>query len=430
MAAFAVATPGHKERAHSRIGPSAAHRWIPCPASIIRSQNRPNSSNFFAQEGTAAHELCEHVMSKSVDPRAFLGGIINLKPDARLRVAKRHQTNEVPDGWDVWEITEEMVEAVELYRDTFLPFIRMGYIASWECRLDMRHIHPDLFGTGDALLYNPKTRHLIVGDFKYGSGVLVEVKDNEQLLTYGVGALAVHGSDHVSRVTLIIVQPRMDHADGPVRSQEVSIERLLEFQDYLRKRAALTDDEEAEVCAGHWCIFCPVAGFCREYRDYVFNRICLFDYSGEYGMLVSERQMPALKDLSPDELGEIVVEAKIIERWIKRVLEYAHERALGGSIPTGSKLVKGRAYRRFTDPEDAMNTLSWMYDEETYMQPPTMKSPAQIEGVIGKKALAQIFGPDDIKAETNKLVLAPLDDPRPAVTVQRGEAFGAVEDED
>lgn len=425
VSASAVAV-AHKSRAHSIIGPSAAHRWIPCPASVGRSQNRRDGGNMFAMEGTAGHELVEFVMRNGVNPYDFVGGIIDLRDDALRRVSPKGRNDVEFDDWFVWPITEEMAWSAVIYRDAYRAIVEPGDIVEYETRLDMREIHTELFGTGDGLIYKRKKRTLYILDFKYGSGVLVEVKDNEQLLTYGVGAVLRFGWQNVDRVVLVIIQPRMDHRDGPVRTHEVSIDELRAFAEHLRERAAKTHADDAEVCAGHQCRFCPVAGYCPEFKDWIYETIGLpVVRKKKRGPLL----LPALKDLDEDDLGRILEDAKLIEAWVKQVRSYAHERALNGHIPTGQKLVPGRAYRHFIDSEDAEEFLSALFDEEDFKTSPELRSVAQIEERVGKKLFKKLFPPEAISQTSTKVVLAPMSDPREAITIQRGECFGAVDED-
>jgi hypothetical protein len=90
----------------------------------------------------------------------------------------------------------------------------------------------DLFGTSRCAAC-PQSKHkkllITVCDFKYGKNVAVEVEQNPQLIYYGLGAifremkaqkkkdLVKFIQDNNVHVRLMIVQPRAEHEDGPVR---------------------------------------------------------------------------------------------------------------------------------------------------------------------------------------------------------------------
>lgn len=416
----------HAGRKHSRIGPSAAHRWLECPASVQRSEGVGNESTVFAQEGSAAHTLAEHVMVTRVDPWTLLGGVVDLQANGADAVRAPGTFNIAPDDWHVFEITEEMIEAVELYRDTLLPLIEEGDVHEYECRLDMRHVHPDLFGTGDALIYKPQDKHLIVGDFKYGRGVAVDVTDNEQLLTYGVGALARFGVENVDMLTLIIIQPRSYHVHGPVRRQALSVIDLMLFESHLGERAALTDDPNAPAVAGPHCRFCPVAWGCKDLRRYIFEKIGIGKRAMKH---LTDQDMPDVRNMSLDDIGAVLRESTIIEAWLKRVAQHGHNLAVNGQIPTGMKLVDKRAYRKFTDAAAVESTLAALgYDDTDYLTEPKLRTPKQIETAIGKKEFTNLLG-HLVKKDPSGVVLVPIEDHRSSVKLDKSDSFGAVEDE-
>ncbi len=48
--------------AHARLSPSAAERWMTCPGSVKLSEAIQDRESQYAAEGTAAHELAEHIL--------------------------------------------------------------------------------------------------------------------------------------------------------------------------------------------------------------------------------------------------------------------------------------------------------------------------------------------------------------------------------
>ena len=259
---------------------------------------------------------------------------------------------------------------------------------------------------------------MIVGDFKYGRGIAVDVDDNEQLLSYAVGALRRY-QGQVDKLTLIVIQPRAFHRHGPVRKQETDIVDLLFFEEFLRQRAALTDDPNAPLLAGDHCRFCPIAHACPELRGLVFKIIKATD----------TMRLPDIHKLSQDELGEIAQNVTMIESFIKRVMEHAHREALDGRVPTGMKLVAKRAYRKWKDRGNVECTLDLLgYTEDQYHAEPKMMSVAMVEKLMGKKTFAKDMQGLWVQ-ESNGVVLALEDDAREVVKLDKTDAFGVVDDE-
>ena len=426
----------HASRAHSKLGPSAASRWMVCSGSVGMSEGQENKSTVFALEGTAAHEFNEYIISNGYDPRDFLGGAVDLEPqEGQPAFLKEGHPYEI-DRERFFAIDEEMIEGCQMTLDVIEQhYSRVdGDLLMLETRLDMSFIHPKLFGTGDILIYKRKARKLIVLDYKYGSGHVVEVNDNPQVWTYGVGALKLFEHEGVDSVEFVIIQPRAFHRNGPVRSQEIDVIDLMIFEGVLAERAAATDDEDAPLVAGEHCKFCPAAWGCDTLRAFVLETIGL---KLKKNRELTEKDLPRITDMSPARLGRIVREVRILEGWLKRVMQHAHNEALEGRVPDGTKLVDKRAYRKFTASEDEIVALLDLegLDEEAYMKEPKMLTLAQLEKVLGKKRFHALFGAEDDphkmwKKESSGYVLADEDDAREAVKLDKSDNFDAVEDED
>jgi len=101
--------------------------------------------------------------------------------------------SDAADGEFRFLVDEEMVESVQMYLDHVRSRVKKGKgTLDVEQKLDMTHLHPDIWGTGDATYYDARDQWLFVDDLKYGKGVSVDIEDNPQLMLYGAGAV-----DHV-----------------------------------------------------------------------------------------------------------------------------------------------------------------------------------------------------------------------------------------
>lgn len=394
-----MAPAGHADRAHARLSASGSKRWMECPGSVRLSDGIPNKSSAFADEGTAAHELAEMSLRRE-GPQSFLGR--KLGPSETV-------------------VDEEMLDNVQVYLDAVWGEWQDGDQLFIEQKFTrIAELHPDLGGTGDAVIYRPSTGELFVFDLKYGRGVAVEVEHNPQLLTYGLGAAYELMDRGISVVHLIVVQPRKPHPDGPVRRWSLDAMSLMDWTADLITAAKRTADPDAPLSAGEHCRFCPAAGFCPALRDRAMD-LARVEFVAEAGAY-STPGRPAEMDSS--ELGDILRAADVIEIWLKAVQTYAHAEANAGRPPTGFKLVRGTSRRAWKD-EAAARTFLDVYgmDEADMLTTPTLKSPAQIEGVIGKKNAKDIA--DLITKPPGKVILAGTDDPRDAVMVDPASEFTA-----
>lgn len=396
----------HAVRAHAKLSPSSSHRWMECPGSIRLSAGIEEKSSVFADEGTAAHTLAELCLQGNQDAVDFLGGHVN------IRNGKVHRA--AGEGEGIFAIDDEMVDAVQTYLDTVRSTIEADDEVEYEARLDLRHIPGMEFGTGDCVIYKPAKRRLVVIDLKYGKGVPVEAEDNPQTRTYALGAARRFHNRGLDWVESVIVQPRCPHPDGAVRREVIDVLDLVQFRVEIAAAAARTKEADAPLNPGDWCKFCPAAAICPALRARV-------KATAEMEFMDTP---PAVDSMSLEAMAGVLREAGVIKDWVKRVEEHAHQLARDGTPPTGFKLVWGRATRRWKDEDAARKYLSAVADmtDDQIFADPKMRSPAQVEKILGAKRKAEIA--DLVTSKASKTNLVPLDDPRPAAKVDAEEEFG------
>jgi hypothetical protein len=254
-------------------------------------------------------------------------------------------------------------------------------------------------GTADAVIYFTEEKLLEVIDLKGGRGVVVEVVDNKQLRTYALGAMLANPGLKVERVMSTIVQPRAGHKDGRIRSETFHVMDLVEWMMDLR--AAMTRSAQAcadyekitgdisreawgelHLKAGGHCTFCPAAGFCPALEKKALDAASVwFDDSGKPQM----SNTPA--DLSPEKLAVVLEAADMIEQYLNACRRLAHTLAEGGTEIPGFMLVDRIGRRRWAVEEaDLTKKLAdeaGLTEDELYV--PKLRSPAQLEKVLGKK---------------------------------------------
>lgn len=414
-------------RAHATLSPSGASRWIACPGSVLMESHVPDQSGDAANEGTAAHELAAWCLSDaSRQPGDMLGRVIDI-------TGTDHFTRFLEDGsphkgdTNRWPVTEEMVEAV----GEFVEYVRgLGGELSIEQRLDITHVHPDIWGTGDALVLAGDTLHVI--DLKYGRGVVVEAENNSQLALYGSGAMQRYHNRVVKHVQMTIVQPRAPHDDGSIRSwapsgadfhaKVTSLAEAARDVDAARTNlSAMKHDEwlAAYVTAGDHCRFCKVGGTCPVRAEQAQR-----DAAAEFGPV--DDPMAALVKLSPEKIGDLLTKARGVQHWIKAVEEHANAEALAGRMPTGFKLVAKRATRKWTDEEAviaAAPVLTDLTSGDLFEQ--KLLSPAQLEKKLPKADRERLAA--FVTKASSGVNLVPEDDARPAIRPDATAEFSAIE---
>lgn len=408
----------HTERAHAKLSPSASHRWMECPGSIRLSEGIAESSSVFADEGTAAHELCAHCLNTVFDPARFLNYVVDIRAKS---ASTRFLMPGTPVDHDIGRflVDEEMVESVDLYVNYVRGLIEPGDEFEVEYRFDLQHVADGMFGTGDAVIYKEKSAHLYVADFKYGRGVAVEPDENPQLLAYGLGAIKRHGNRPLTAITLAIVQPRAAHAKGSIREWTSDAMGLLDFEHQLREAALATEAPDAPLKAGDHCRFCPAAGLCPALRAKT-NDIATAGFTDDE---------PAEK-ISGQQVAEALAEVDLLDIRGKRVRQLAHDMATSGHVVPGWKLVAKRATRKWRDEKAAADQLMMIHEiprSSIYIE--EMISPAKCESLMpGKNKDARAAALSAmVTKQSSGAVLVPADDKRPAISTSDGSEFEAME---
>jgi hypothetical protein len=437
----------HTDRAHATLAPSAAHRWMVCPGSIVLEQGFPNTTSVYAAEGTAAHELASWCLANDEQPEDHLGLWIDIKatdgnPFVDLSLDD-DDTEREPNRY--FEINDDMVMAVTVYTDFVGELCRQSddYELSVEQRLDGTYLHPDIFGTGDMTGYSEKLRHLDVVDYKHGKGKNVAVEDNPQLFLYGALTAARFHNRPLETITLHIVQPRS--GGKAVKSKKYDLFDIFEFEDVVKTAAGHVDDateqladkdasgawESVFLTAGEHCGFCKAQATCPAARANAFEAA-----QAEFDDMDNEMSLPDFVKFNPDQLADTLAKADQLLAWIKAVQVHAHEQACANNMPTGYKLVAKRANRKWRSELEAKIALAEAgVKTDDMFEPPKMKGPAKIEKIMKKKPFETWLekntndeGESPIVKISSGTNLVPVDDPRPAVKMDGSSEFGSADE--
>lgn len=378
-----------EKKVHATLGASKASRWMACPGSVRleRGVSAPPESDF-AAEGTCAHfvaELC--LTGKTTTPWDYVG-------------KEFHGV----------EVTEDMAEHVAV----FVDYCRsLPYTQRWiEREFNLSALNPPepMFGTADFVRYDAASSTLEVVDLKYGRGVIVDAMENKQLMYYGLGVLLDLGVS-VDKVKLTIVQPRAEHGDGYIRSDEQDVLDIVGFAGELLQMAAETQRPDAKLAVGTHCRWCNAAGLCPEKAQQAQN-VAMTEFS-----VMPEVTPPDPALLSDEAFNDVLSKIHLLEGFARAVWAHAEAKLHRGEPVPGWKLVQKRANRKWVDDTTVLNYFLQHpsgFTADDVCKPPTLKSPAQMEKVqgIGKNGI-----PDElITKESSGLTVVPVSDKRPAFT--------------
>lgn len=318
---------GHADRAHATFSPSGSPRWLVCAGSVAACAGLPDESGANAAEGTAAHELGDICLKSGSNAADHLG-----------RTCNGHV------------VDETMAAAVQIYLDAVRAELAAhpGAILAVEQRADLTWLHPELWGSYDAMVLVPFA-HAVVFDFKYGRHT-VEVVGNTQLGLYALDPW--HRAD-VQRVDAVIVQPRAPHEDGPIRRATWTDEALSAFAERIRQATAAADAPDAPRAAGDHCRFCRAKATCSALHRHAIT-VAQVEFSPAEPV-PAKLSPPDPQTLTPEQLTLVLQHGAVIRDWLDAVRSHARSvLKAGGTIP-GYKLVAGD--RQWTNPDAAAAKL-------------------------------------------------------------------------
>lgn len=371
--------------AHSKLSASANVRWMNCAGSVKLSELfPPQKAGDAAEEGTAAHGVAERVLLQQPNAFYWVG---------------REKFN----GFDV---TEEMAGHVQLYCDHVVNVRNeLGGELTVEEKFHLKHLHPLLFGTADAVI-RQEFGKLVIIDFKYGV-VPVEVERNTQLMEYALGA--AYGGDY-EEIELHIVQPRAPHPDGPIRKWSLGFDELIEWGKVLKAAALATEKENAPLNPGDWCKWCPAAGGCPKLSTKALAEAQI-EFADD-----GQPKLPEVTSLTDEQVVRIIQHESMLLKFIQSVKDLALMRLESGETIEGVKLVRGRKNRKWRDEKEAIEK----FGEEIFER--RIRSVANAEKQFGKKAVS-----DFVVVEEGKLSVASISDRRQAVQLAHHE-FNQIDD--
>lgn len=368
---------------HALLSPSAAHRWMNCPAAPKLESEVPDMSSTFAEEGTLAHAYCAKKL------KAFLGLDTTEEEKEIAQLDERYHTAEMDESTDAYAtiVLEKFNTARAATKDAQLLI---------ETRLDFSDYVPEAFGTSDATIIADGTMEVI--DFKFGKGVRVSAVANEQMMIYALGAYLEHSVEyHIKRVRMTIVQPRIDN----LSQYAMSVEELMKWaEEELKPKALEAFKGKGVQQPGEWCQFCKVKNACKALADKCTS-------------IVRGYEDPKL--LTPSQMSlDILPWLPIIKSWVSTMEEYALQQALSGVSYPGFKLVEGRSVRRIADEQAIINLLRKEgYSENEYLKPAALCGITDLEKLIGKKRFNTLCG-DYLCKPPGKPALVNASDRRPA----------------
>jgi hypothetical protein len=238
----------------------------------------------------------------------------------------------------------------------------------------------DAEGTCDVAILREGGTHLVIIDFKYGEGVMVYASElqpeegakhpNGQLAMYALGWLHKYGSiyDAVEKVTLVVLQPRMEWTD----EYTISVDQLRAFEGVIREAAGAVEmerlahsggDELTLIPGDKQCRFCSAKAICPALKASLSNSLALVAEPSKvehFEDLTLPKKAAAVKvddSASNEKLAEFMRAVPLIEEAVKAVRAEVERRLFAGQEVPGFYLGVGRKGNRAWKDEEAVEEL-------------------------------------------------------------------------
>jgi hypothetical protein len=350
---------------HSKIvGGSTADRVIACPGSVALVQRMPPQvENKYMAEGTMLHGCMEDLLGENGD----LGDCI-----------AKHKLDD--DQADKLQFCLDALDQID-------PEQAMTFVQ--EAQVSFPGV-PELDGVfGHADLIGRLGKRVVVLDWKFGDGVMVDAEESSQGLFYAAAARRSMGWAFAgaTEVEIVIVQP------PNIRRWVTTTARVEEFERALVAAVRAAKRPDAPLAMGDHCRWCQAKPICPQYNG-----------------AVERATHRALDALDPDELSRALAFAEKLEDFITDARALAQQRLEKGLPVPGYKLVAKQARRKWAKPDDA---AAWLKQQgvEPYAQ--EILSPAQAEAALKKQKLPAEL----VVAVSSGNTIAQESDKRPAVVL-------------
>lgn len=279
---------------HAPFGSSTAERVINCPGSVALNAKSPEQPpSEYAAKGSAQHALIEHLLLEGGEPEEFVGAVF-----AGV------------------EIDDELAGGVRIALDAAEKLLD-DYSGDQLIEQRLVIVENEIFGTGDVIGISEDGTRALIADHKFG---YVEVEANSLQLKFLAAALLADPeftviSKDIEEFELAIIQPAFD---PPVTKAAITRAEAEVFLRTIKLAHSASKAPAAEVRIGDWCKWCRAKAICPAQRQM-------------FADLIDIKIHP---DWSPQELGDILIKAKQVEKLIETVQDRVkHEMANGRTVP-------------------------------------------------------------------------------------------------
>ena len=346
-----------------------------CPGSVALCEKMPpKPSSTYADEGTLLHTLIAEYLEHGTKPDKFIG--------------RTYEAQTLTEDL----LHEKLLPAIKAL-DELDPEGKMDIAVETNVSFDNEALS-GVFGSTDLLGRIGDTAYVI--DWKFGDGVLVTAEENPQLMFYAAAAMRTPSVKWVfngaTAIECIIIQPTRG-----VSRWTTTPERIAQFEIELTRAVKKAQLPDAELNVGDHCRWCAAKPTCPMFTGAVDRAL--------------KTKFDALDNTL---IGAYLLNADLLEDWIKDLRNLALSTLERGNTIPGYKLVAKRGTRQWVSEDAAKQVLLNILDESEVVES-SLLSPAKVEKLLKKRAIEMPEGL--VVSISSGNTLASEDDPRPSAVL-------------
>lgn len=428
---------------HALLSPSAAKKWLGCPAALACEFGIPNESGQAAVNGTAMHSMAEYSLN-SIANGSYGDGFDVVKwftpNETNKCVVKNHGKGPIETYAKVRRgdvvVTDDFVKQVDKYVSYCRPIIDAAELFKVEYRVNLTKVlHPGVeidgkplqtFGTADLVaIIQGYNQHddgcmLIVGDLKTGRHK-VSAKENKQMMLYALGILrALRRTYDITAVRLVIFQPYAGGADEWDTTPEAleqfgkyaSASALKAIDAFVRGKKGLKPaDFRPSNDACQWCRFAEKCNAKRKVASGAVSELAELKFmAGESAEMTTEK------------LKEEWDKLPFLRQHIADTEKAMYSALMRGEKVEGLKLVEGRPGNRSWSRDADLETIKVNHINGYLLDKLVTKSPTEAEKDIAKHD-PELWGILEglVTRKDGQPSIAPADDKRPEYTAVKDD---------
>jgi len=232
--------------------------------------------------------------------------------------------------------------------------------------------------------------HLIVGDYKYGFGI-VDVVNNYQLSNYMIGYPSGKIFDYYHYV---IMQPRAHHEEGPVRKWSISRDEMIKIYNDISDRLGEINRGDRTLRSGPHCRYCPYLAVDCPSASRALN--LTLDYVYHDG--VKDNINPDQASLLMDQINRAT---SILEHRYDMLEQYVKSLIIQGKKVPNYTMVDARS-KRVLNSSATPEVIKTLLGTDPYRK--VLKTPSQLEDEGFSRSIIDSISHTPFKGKTLKRI--------------------------